>query len=65
MDARVNPLFHRLIAEFERLSGLPVVLNTSFNTNGLPLVESPGDALDCFFASGLDAVIIGNALVEK
>ncbi len=33
--------------------------------NGLALVESPGDALDCFFASGLDAVIIGNTLVEK
>ncbi len=60
-----NPRFHGLITEFERLTGIPLVLNTSFNINGMPLVETPGDALSCFFACGLDALIMGDFLVEK
>lgn len=65
VDADVNPLFYRLICEFEKLSGAPVVLNTSFNTSGMPLVETPGDALDCFYSSGIDALVLGDRLVEK
>jgi carbamoyltransferase len=65
VDKDVNPLFHRLITEFHRLSGCPLVLNTSFNINGMPLVETPGDAIDCFYQSGLDALIMGDYLVEK
>ncbi len=60
-----NPRFHALISEFEKQTGVPLVLNTSFNVNGMPMVESPGDALDCFFACGLDALILGDFLVEK
>ncbi len=60
-----NPRFHALITAFEKLTGVPLVLNTSFNVNGMPLVESPGDALSCFFACGLDALILGDYLVEK
>jgi carbamoyltransferase len=62
---QVNPRFHQLIGEFEKRSGVPVVLNTSFNTNGMPLVETPGDAIGCFFDSGLDALILEDLLVEK
>ena len=60
-----NPLFHRLLLEFEQLSGFPVLLNTSFNVNGMPLVESPADALDCYFQSGLDALVLGPFLLRK
>ena len=60
-----NPRFHGLITEFERATGVPLVLNTSFNVNGMPLVETPGDALSCFFSCGLDALILGDFLVEK
>lgn len=60
-----NPLFHQLLLEFEKLSGFPVLLNTSFNVNGMPLVESPADALDCYFQSGLDAVVLGPFLLTK
>jgi carbamoyltransferase len=62
---RTNPRFHALITEFERMTGIPLVLNTSFNVNGMPLVETPGDAISCFFACGLDALILGDFLVEK
>ena len=65
VDKAVNPLFYRLISEFEKLSGVPVVLNTSFNINGMPLIETPGDAISCFYASGIDALIMDRYLVEK
>lgn len=61
----INPLFHELIVEFDRLTGIPAVLNTSFNTNGVPLVETPGDAINCFFDSGLDALLLGDYLLQK
>jgi carbamoyltransferase len=60
-----NPAFHEIISAFERLSGVPLVLNTSLNINGMPLVETPGDAIDCFYQSGLDALVLQRYLVEK
>ena len=60
-----NALFHQLLLKFEPLSGFPVLLNTSFNVNGMPLVESPADALDCYFQSGLDALVLGPFLLRK
>lgn len=60
-----NPLFHALISRFRDLTGVPVVLNTSFNVAGEPIVNSPLDALRCFHASGLDALVIGNCIVRK
>ena len=59
------PLFWELITAFERLTGVPMVLNTSFNVNGEPMVCTPLDAVRCFFGSGLDALAIGNCLVMK
>jgi len=61
----VNPLYHDLISKFGRLSGVPVVLNTSFNVQGEPIIESPEQALRCFATTGLDAVAMGSWLVEK
>lgn len=60
-----NPLFHQVLLAFGQLSGLPVLLNTSFNVNGMPLVESPADALDCYFQSGLEALVLGPFLLRK
>ena len=60
-----NPLYHRLITELGRRTGVPVVLNTSFNVQGEPVVESPTDAIRCFYSNGLDHLAIGPFLVGK
>ncbi len=60
-----NELFYRLISSFKRRTGVPMVLNTSFNLNGEPIVCSPEDALRTFVTSGLDALAIGSFIVEK
>lgn len=65
VQATENPLFHQLLLAFGQLSSVPVLLNTSFNLNGMPLVESPADALDCYFRSGLDALVLGPFLLQK
>jgi carbamoyltransferase len=59
-----NPLFHELLEEFSRLKGVPVLLNTSFNENE-PIVCRPDEALACFARAGLEALSIGDFLVEK
>jgi len=60
-----NPRFHELLTKFGRLTGVPVLLNTSFNIMGEPIVESPIDAIRCFFSTGLDKLILGNYLITK
>lgn len=59
------PRYHALIAEFHRLSGVPMVVNTSFNRRGEPIVCTPEDALAAFVGLGADALAIGNFLVER
>lgn len=59
------PLYWRLISEFGKVSGTPVVLNTSFNVMGEPIVENPDQAIRCFFSCGLDALCIGRFVLEK
>ena len=58
-----NPRLHRLLRRFQELSGLPVLLNTSFNRAGEPIVCSPSDAVRCFIKSGLDALVMGDYIV--
>jgi len=65
VDRDVSPLYWRLIHEFGQRTGVPVVMNTSFNLRGEPIVCSPTDAIRTFFSSGMDALVIGNFLVEK
>jgi carbamoyltransferase len=60
-----NPLFYDLIREFESRTQVPVVVNTSFNTASRPIVCTPRDAVECFFTSALDALVIGPFLLEK
>ncbi|AJP57600.1 carbamoyltransferase [Pandoraea vervacti] len=65
VNALQNPLYHALLTEFEALTGVPVLVNTSFNTRGEPIVCTPRDAVECFWASPLDALVIGPFLLEK
>ena len=60
-----NPLYWQLIDEFRRMTGIPVVLNTSFNLKGEPMVCAPQDALRTFVCSGLDALVMEKYLLEK
>lgn len=59
-----NPLFHDLIREFDALTGVPMVLNTSFNGPGEPIVCTPADAVKCFLATGMDLLAIGPFLAR-
>jgi carbamoyltransferase len=65
VERDVNPLYWRLIHDFGQRTGVPVIMNTSFNLRGEPIVCSPTDAIRTFFSSGMDALIIGNFVVEK
>lgn len=59
-----NPRYYQLISEFERQTGVPVVLNTSFNDNE-PIVCRPEEALNCFLRTNMDAVVLGNTLISR
>ena len=61
----LNPRYYDLIEKLGNKTGVPVVLNTSFNIQGEPVVESPNDAIRCFFSTGLDALVIGNFVLTK
>jgi len=65
VDAASNPRYHALLTAFERRTGVPCVLNTSFNIKGEAIVCTPRDALRTFWTTGLDALAIGAFLVEK
>ncbi|MBI4240694.1 MAG: carbamoyltransferase [Candidatus Rokubacteria bacterium] len=60
-----NPLYHQLIQRFGEVTGVPVVLNTSFNLKGEPIVASPADAFKTFASSGMDALALGPFIVRK
>lgn len=65
VDPDALPLWHSLISETGKLTGVPVLLNTSFNVRGEPIVNSPFDAIRTFFSTGLDALIMGDFLIFK
>ncbi|MBN1542998.1 carbamoyltransferase [candidate division KSB1 bacterium] len=65
VDPRRLPLFHRLLAAFEKASGCPVLINTSFNVRGEPIVCTPEDAVNCFLRTEMDALAVGSFFVEK
>jgi carbamoyltransferase len=60
-----NPIYYDLIKAFQARTGVPVLVNTSFNTRGEPIVCTPRDAVECFWTSPLDALVIGPFLLEK
>ena len=65
VEKEINPLYWRLIDEFARRTGVPVIMNTSFNLRGEAIVHTPTDAIRTFFSSGMDALVIGSFVVEK
>jgi carbamoyltransferase len=65
VEKEINPLYWRLIDEFGKRTGVPVIMNTSFNLRGEAIVHTPTDAIRTFFSSGMDALCIGSFLVEK
>lgn len=60
-----NPRFHRLISAFRDITGVPVLLNTSFNVRGQPIVETPQDAAETFLSTNIDVLVLGDHLIEK
>jgi len=65
VSSQSQPLYHHLIAEVGKRTGVPVVLNTSFNIKGQPIVENPNQAISTFYGSGLDILLAGSFAVEK
>ena len=65
VSERTNPVFWNLLDAFEENTGLPVLLNTSFNNNAEPIVDSIDDAVTCYLTTGLDRLVVGDFLVEK
>jgi carbamoyltransferase len=65
VDARRNPLYHRLVKRFEDVTGCPVIINTSFNVRGEPIVCSPLDAYRCFMCTNMDMLVMGNYVMRK
>lgn len=61
----VVPIFHNLIREFYDITKVPIILNTSFNIKGEPIVETPDDAIRCFLGTGLDCLVIDRFILVK
>jgi carbamoyltransferase len=60
-----NERLYRLLKEFEAITGVPVLLNTSFNVKGEPIVETPEDAIKCFLSTGMDYLVLHEMLIAK
>lgn len=65
VDHDTNPRFHALLKAFGKRTGVPVLVNTSFNVRGEPIVGSPKAAIEAFYSTPLDALAIGNFILEK
>ena len=65
VTADTNPRYHALLSRFHAITGCPVLVNTSFNVRGEPIVCTPADALRCFMGTGLDVLVVGNAILRK
>jgi carbamoyltransferase len=62
---KTNPLYYSLIKKFKEITGCPVLINTSFNVRGEPIVCTPKDAFNCFMGTNMDNLIIGNFILNK
>ena len=65
VHADTNPRYHSLITEFKRLTGFPVIVNTSFNVRGEPIVYSPEDAFRCFMGTEIEVLVVGDCYLKK
>ena len=60
-----NPKYHALVSKFHELTACPVIINTSFNIRGEPIVNTPKDAFRCFMGTEMDILVIGNCILKK
>ena len=60
-----NPRFYRLVELFKQATGVPILINTSFNLRGEPIVNTPANALSTFSNSGIDTLVLENILIRK
>ena len=65
VSRKTNERFYRLIEEFGKITEVPVILNTSFNLKGEPIVCTPIDAIRTFYSCGLDVLVLGNYVIAK
>ena len=65
VSKQTNPRYHQLISAFESLTGCAVLINTSFNVRGEPMVLSPQDAYQCFMSTEMDCLVLGNCILDK
>jgi carbamoyltransferase len=65
VSRETNPRFHAILGEFARLTGCGVIINTSFNVRGEPIVCTPEDAYRCFMRTEMDTLLLGNQLLRK
>ena len=65
VNKNTNKRYYDLISKFKEKTGCPVIVNTSFNVRGEPIVSSPTDAFNCFMGTGLDYLVIGDCILSK
>jgi carbamoyltransferase len=65
VHAETNPRYHALISAFKQRTGCPVIVNTSFNIRGEPIVCTPEDAFRCFMGTEIEVLVLGNCFLEK
>ncbi|HLO61135.1 MAG TPA: carbamoyltransferase C-terminal domain-containing protein [Bacteroidales bacterium] len=65
INGNQHPLYYQLLKTFKDMTGVPVLVNTSFNTLGKPIVCTPRDAIECFWSSPFDALVIGSFIIDK
>ena len=65
VDQKTNSKYYNLIKKFKDRTGCPVLVNTSFNVRGEPIVNTPNDAFNCFMGTELDSLVIGNCYLNK
>ena len=65
VSKKTNPKYHQLLKKFKEKTNCPVIVNTSFNVRGEPIVNSPLDAFKCFMGTELDKLVIGNCYLSK
>ncbi len=65
VDSQTNPKFYKLISEFKKKTGCPILINTSFNIRGEPIVCNPSEAFKCFMGTDMDTLVVGNCFLNK
>jgi carbamoyltransferase len=65
VHAETNPRYHALLSAFKRRTGCPVLINTSFNVRGEPIVCTPEDAFRCFMGTEMETLVAGNCILSK